>query len=351
MKSNPPVSGPRMSLINRRYVWKFIYFITVFLNFGISRSATCRLTTVGDLAVLNDTGSPVVAATINGQQVALAFDTGAGNSILWPGEVQRLGLTEESRGVDVHGVNGVALGGVAVVNALGIGSATAQDVPFMTAGRRFDGTIFNGVPFVGLIGQDFLSNYDIFFDLPDKKINLYVLRGCDSQFLQWTAGYEKVSVTYGWHESRTTMIRTKIDGNEVDALLDSGASSTLISRQSALESGISEEDLKHDQTGMGWGVEDKSAMTAIHKFRSLIVGSFHIENPTLNVGDVEESHLGSDFFRSAKIWIPRHSEVIYVQPVGVSAFERPDATFAHTRGQPRTDTVQLDPFANLLGQQ
>lgn len=66
----------------------------------------CKLITSGNMLVLNDWGSPVVRAAINGHPVALIVDTGAFSTTVGQSFVEPLGLNDTGATVLIHGVGG-----------------------------------------------------------------------------------------------------------------------------------------------------------------------------------------------------------------------------------------------------
>lgn len=275
----------------------------------------CRISTLGNLEVLNATGSPIVKATVNGHPVAFIVDTGAQISSIWPQEVDKLDLVSSFHTVRMRGTGGETFAGVAIADKLGMGSGTASDIPFVTVGNLFDGRMVNGLPVVGLFGADFLSSYDVVFDLPARRINLYVTHGCGESQPDWNGGFYKIGIDHGSQDRSKIQVHLKLDGHPMEAFLDSGAHRTLISLDDALAAGVKKADLLQDRRGVGIGIDDRKTVRYLHHFDSLDIGPFRIMHPVLNVGDTRDSLLGAEFLRRNRVWIPRRENWIFVQPV------------------------------------
>lgn len=275
----------------------------------------CRISTLGNLEVLNSVGSPIVKATVNGHPVAFIVDTGAQISSIWPQEVDKLDLKRTFNTLRMRGVGGETFAGVAIADKIGLGSGTASDIPFVTVGNLSDGRIVGGLPVIGLFGADFLKNYDVVFDLPNRRINLYVTNGCGESQPDWDGGYYKVTIDHGSRDPSKIEVHLKLDDHPMDAFLDSGASRTLISQDDALAAGVREADLLQDRKGLGYGIDDKKTVRYLHHFDSLDIGPFRIIHPVLNVGETRDSLLGAEFLRRNRVWIPRRENWIFVQPV------------------------------------
>jgi len=280
---------------------------------------SCKIETVGDLTVLNERGSPIVKATINDHPVALIVDSGAFVSNVWPSQLDKLDLQSAFSMVRMSGTGGQTMAGVATANTLGLGVATASNVQFSVAGTLFEGRMIGDLPVVGLFGAEFLSNFDVFFDLPDHRINLYHVSGCTADLAAWTAPYLKIPVDHDSRDNTKIILRLKLNGEPIDAFLDSGAQTTLIAQSDARSAGVHKSDLAQDRKSTGYGIDDEKQTRFVHRFDSLDIGSMHINHPTLVVGDTDHTLLGGDFLRHNRVWIPRYSSTIFVQHVRTNA--------------------------------
>lgn len=278
----------------------------------------CKVSSFGDLIVINDEESPVIEAEINGHKIALIVDTGAQGSILWPGEAKKLGLAANSERLYLRGSGGYTSAGTAVADTIHLGSAAATNVSFMTTGKTSATRVINGRPVVGLFGNDFLSNYDVVFNLPQHRMNLYTFSGCKEDYLLswsgWSGEFFKIRINHPRNDKRKTAVPVKINGHEFDAVLDSGAATTLISRDDALKAGISKSDLTNDQTIDVYGIDQTKRTGYLHRVNSLEVGPFIFNNPEILIQKTPTSLLGANFLRTHRVWIPRAPDYIYIQP-------------------------------------
>lgn len=287
---------------------------------------SCTIASVGDLDVLNDRGSPIVKATVNGHPVALIIDTGGLITSIWPQQVDKLGLEASSHQVHLRGVNGETTGTIVTAHALGLGSATASDVSFAAVGQLLDGRTIGGRPLVGLLGADFLANYDVAFDLPNHRVNLYDVRGCKGPIPHWSGASYKVATDHDNRDQTKIIVRVKLNGHPMDAILDSGAFQSLISAYDAQEAGVSKSDLVHDRKSTGIGIDDEKSARFQHQFDSLEVGPFRFNNPSLMVGETDHSLLGAEFLRHHRVWIPKARNEIFVQPATLLALDPTPST-------------------------
>jgi len=283
----------------------------------------CHIGTLGDLPVLNARSFPIVRASVNGHPAAFIIDTGARLSTIWPKEADKLNLDISFNQVRLHGTGGETMGGIATADTLSLGSATAKEVSFVTAGTLFDGHTIGDLPVIGLFGADFLSNYTVVLDLPDRRISLYQMRGCTNWRPGWKGRYYRIPVDHDPRDETKIVMRLRLNGHPVDAYLDSGSNATLIAREDARRAGIRKDDLRKDRTGVGFGIDDEKTTRYLHRFDSLDIGPFHYAHPSLAVGETDTSLLGADFLRHHRVWIPRDADWIYVQSVKPQSHAQP----------------------------
>lgn len=291
-----------------------------------AENGACTIASVGDMPVLNEQGSPIVKASINGHPVAFVVDTGSLITAIWPRQVDKLGLYSTFRQVRLRGVGGDTLGTIVTARTMGLGAATASDVSFVAVGRRMDGRAVNGIPIVGLLGGDFLSSYDVVFDLPNHQVNLYDVRGCKGLIPRWNGGFYSVPTHEDPNDPTKIIVRVKLNGHPMDAILDSGAQHTLIATDDARDAGVSTSDLARDRTGIGIGIDDEKLVRFMHRFERFQVGPFHFDHPVMPVSETDHSLLGAEFLRRHRVWIPRSRNEIFVQPTGPFTPIEPPAT-------------------------
>jgi hypothetical protein len=109
-----------------------------------------------------------------------------------------------------------------------------------------------GRPISGLLGRDFLSPFDLDLDLPGRRMTLYDVRGCDAWFLPWTTPYAAIPAATPM--GAALVVQVLVDGRPLRALIDSGASASLVTSPGIYRLGMTEELLARDPGGNGSGV-------------------------------------------------------------------------------------------------
>ncbi|MFT8808057.1 retroviral-like aspartic protease family protein [Gluconobacter sp.] len=274
----------------------------------------CKLFVSGDMPVLNDWGSPIVRASINGHPVALIVDTGAFSTTIGQSFIEPLGLRDTGASVYVRGVGGEDYGRVVTIDTLDMGSSKALNIAVAGVGK-FTGRIA-GLPIVGVFGRDFLGRYDTVVDMPGHRVRLVETEGCDTPTPGWTGRIHTVPVSHLYNGGHKTTVDIWLNGHATDAVLDTGAGTTLISRDAARAAGVTRAMLEKDPVTIGYGLTRDPVKNYRHHFETLQLGDIIFRDVVLRVGgDLPDTDalLGADVLKHYRIWIPREGSRMFVQ--------------------------------------
>ena len=283
---------------------------------------TCKVDRVVDLPLIPGLAVPAVEARLDGQKVVVLIDTGASTSIINSKAAERFNLRpgSESNRIALEGVGGSVFAPVVTVSNLMLGRGIARDLELPVAGDL--GDTIQGMPVLGLFGADFLSNYDVDLDAPGHHFAMYRLVACGSamQPLDDPA----FSVPFSVQDTRI-MLDVRLNGKPVTAVLDTGASITLISQVTALEAGVAQASLGADAVQHVHGIDENGLATQVHRFASLQVGAETMKNFHFAVArsDAADMLLGNEFLRYNHVWISYPLGRLYVHPVIPAALGHP----------------------------
>ncbi|HUB14268.1 MAG TPA: retropepsin-like aspartic protease [Acetobacteraceae bacterium] len=288
---------------------------------GVARAA-CEIQERATAPFALDRGSLTVPLQIDGNPATFVLDTGAERSMVTPGAVRRLDLTlDQWVGTTMHGVGGVVehpnadprsltLGGLALrrQTVTHDTSLTVGDLPRMRSGAPVD----------GLLGRDFLSLFDLLLDMPGRRLVLYAVHDCSGRFLPWSFPYDAVQATTPM--THALVLPFTLDDRQLTALLDSGASTSMITLSGMIRLGLSPAMLAHDQAAALHGVGRQAPEMHQHRFDRLQVGGEAMRQPLLWVAPVRvvpfvDGLLGADWLDAQRlVWISFATSQVFFVP-------------------------------------
>jgi predicted aspartyl protease len=171
-------------------------------------------------------GRPMITAMINDKPVALLVDTGGGLSSLTKRAVRELNLpTSESR-IRLTNIAGSSENLEARLPSIVLGSLRLEGPYFMVLPGPEDGGSEIGT-FGGLLGSEMLRNVDFDFDFAANKVNLISQDHCTGNVVYWPASTVAI-VPFTFSAQGHITFRMELDGRRVNAMLDTGASNTVL---------------------------------------------------------------------------------------------------------------------------
>jgi hypothetical protein len=255
---------------------------------------------------------------VNGITATFILDTGAERSVVTGEAVQRLGLArDEWVGTTMGGVGGVDRRPNADPRSLSLGG-----IPLVRRTLSHDHSLTVGVlPGVrdttvdGLLGRDYLALFDLDLDVPARRLTLYQVNDCAGRFLPWTSTYTSIPVTIPPGEA--VILPVVIDGKPLRAMLDTGATSSLIAAPGMFKLGLNPENMIADLTGQISGLGPRTIITHRHRFGALTVGNQTIASPSLWVEPIRltpivDMLLGADWLAGRRIWISFTTRQLFV---------------------------------------
>jgi len=257
-----------------------------------------------------------VPVGINGQATALLLDTGAEKSFLTEATVERLRLPRDARfNTAIIGMGGGSARVDASVDHMQIGGASLPvdriSVNSLDGRMRFD----------GLIGLDLLRDFDLDLDTPQRMLTLYRVRSCERADPPWDVPalpIAGISTTTRWLK-----LPFEIDGVVGSAVLDTGATGTMINPRLARRLGLTEEAMANDRSLQLAVAAGEATPARVHRFRTLRIGPATIhdvalvvltkEPPTLGGGrNFGDGVIGMDFVGTRRVWFSFGTDRLFV---------------------------------------
>jgi predicted aspartyl protease len=260
-----------------------------------------------------ETFSTVILAPVlvNGVQGTFILDTGATQTVVTPDAVARFHLAlDEWAATTMRGVGGIErrrnanprsieLGGIALQRRSLARDSTLRVATLarsVVEGRRID----------GLLGRDFLSAFDLDLNLSRQTLELYDVQDCTGRFLPWKEPYLSVPVENPAESA--LVVPVELDGVALRALLDSGASRTMVAAPGMARLGLDMQRLRGDRSQIVSGIGSHTVTMWQHRFGGLRIGGETFANPTFLVAPIElrpisDMLLGADWLIGRRVWI------------------------------------------------
>ena len=274
-----------------------------------------------------------VDGAINGKKIGIVLDTGAYASLLFRASAKRLGLDlKVARGERAYGAVGETQVYTALVDEFKLGEAAVRSLNVYVTGEDDRGEGFDL-----LLGQDFLTHFDIEFDLASDKVRLWQPKDCgDRSLAYWTKDVVgEVPLEPTTDTQRNIAFTARLNGKPVHAILSSGASTTIVNKHDAEAVGAVSAEAKVGASGPGANAVDGW----VGKFASFAIGNEEIPDVEIRVGDTYQSAtyiglghvslslyyaqpmlLGADFLRAHRTYVSHAQRKMYFTYTGGPVF-------------------------------
>ncbi|MCG2583402.1 retroviral-like aspartic protease family protein [Massilia sp. TS11] len=289
---------------------------------------SCKFIKVGEAELRYTTPSLQVTidGSINGQKVPMLFDTGASLTSIFGGYARRLDLPTQQTDEVHQGVGGSARIQSAAVKSFAVGSSRpAQN-------RRYRVLDDFGAPpwLAAIVGRDWMFQADLELDLGKKHVNFFLPRDCgDAHLAYWDAQAQVLPIEGDFNLYKAPLITVQVNGVPVQAMIDSGATATVISSAAGRRAGLTPDMPGARPNGRAVGIGDASVANMLVPVRSFEVGSERIEDVKINLGELSMSNgvnrvemlLGADFLRAHRVLISGVQRKVYLSYTGGEPFQ------------------------------
>ena len=277
---------------------------------AVDTPEACRLTRVAAVPIRMAGAIPLLEVAINGRPAQLMLDTGADGTVVSAEAFHRLGLDLDfARTAYVTGLGAQMVNWLSKPAAIKLGELALAPEPLpvtsfawaMAPSDRPD----------GLLGGSVLASFDLDVDEPGGMLTLYEKRRCPGG----AAPFEGVTIPAQGLGAVKLTIPITLDGRELAAEVDTGASRSLMDTARA---GLSDSALAADRAGRVASADPVGARVHVHRFGRLQVGTDVVDEPIFWVGalrhDGADALLGSDFWRTRRLWVSYGSRTVTIGP-------------------------------------
>jgi predicted aspartyl protease len=284
-----------------------------------------------DLAPPDGANVAIVNASVDGQTAPFIVDTGGTFSALTYKASQDMGMRYDNIPRDMlFMANGSDVKYVAYVKNLVLGKLTASHFPFIILPSDWTKGGASGT-----LAPDILANYDIEFDFAKNKMNIISPDHCQGQVVYWTkTAY--VALPLRLNKLRQISLTANVDGTDLEAKVDTGASLTYIRADEA------EAILGRTLKASDRVPEDQAPAGFVGyrvPFKTLTIGGIAVQNPDILVltdklvdlqpnGELHNDYrnfaqmppllIGMSLLRKLHLYIAYKEEKLYVTGAGAN---------------------------------
>ncbi|HLF82969.1 MAG TPA: aspartyl protease family protein [Blastocatellia bacterium] len=266
---------------------------------------------------------PYVRVKLNGRDSIFVIDTGSGFTVISKDAAKRFGVTEIARGGKSQGVGGSGKFQIVygLIRSLQIGEAKVRMIPCFV--RPFHGDRDRPAEerADGFIGLSVLSHFLTELDYKGARMRL---DRSDNRSAPLPAVPGVTLVPFRTTQNGLISVETEFDGNPfVNAILDSGASSTVISEAAVERLNLGDQIIKGQTTSVigAAGITENVRMLFIRNCRVADQLQSNLRALVLDFGAINETSgfeqsgiLGGDFLRHFRLTIDFNRALLALQP-------------------------------------
>jgi tetratricopeptide (TPR) repeat protein len=270
---------------------------------------------------------PYVKLKINGRDATFVIDTGSGFTVISKDAAKRFGVSEIARGGKSQGVGGDGKFPIiyGLIRSLQIGEAKLKAVPCFI--RPFHGVKdkTGEMRSDGFIGLSVLAHFLTELDYKDSVMRLNrQTEETVARTVPLRASVDETVIPFRTTQNGLISIETELDGNHrINAILDSGASSTVIS-VAAVERLKMRDQIIKGQTARvigAAGISDNVELLFIRNCRVAGMSQNNMRALVLDFGAINETSgfeqsgiLGGDFLRHYRVTIDFSRAQVTLKP-------------------------------------
>ena len=275
---------------------------------------SCRAEKVAELPARLVHGQLVVPVQLNGKPLDFLVDTGSEGSMVTPEAADRLGLARNPRRTTIiHGTGGSMISANADVRRFEVGAIALTDQS--VAVGPVPSSENSGV--AGLLGTDWLADFDVDLDVPHRRLALWRVQGCGERFDPLQGRHFALPLIRT--RRGRVLVPIKVDQTGLFAYLDSGAVATIVTAAAAERLGVTDAALAKDPGGIGLGVDMRRLGFRWHRFAEVAIGPERFRNITLPVSAVQVqvagALLGADYLAHHRVWVSLAAQRVLIEPI------------------------------------
>jgi len=170
----------------------------------------------------------LIPVSINGIPKLFLLDTGGDVSQISGRVATELGLTQHDANIKMLDLYGHASSKYVRIEKLGVGRLTGEDINLAV---QPDPNFGVGTRFVGIFAPDLMGRYDTEIDFGTYKMNYFSPDHCPGHVVYWP--HNALAVLPFTFHKRHIRFTVKVDGKDLTAEMDTGATNTVMHAEAA----------------------------------------------------------------------------------------------------------------------
>lgn len=272
--------------------------------------------------------APAVDGIIDGTPATMLVDTGAFDTVLTMTGVARRGLGLHMTGRIAEGFGGMSRIYSTRLQEFVIGPVKSRRS--VNLGVIYEMTSPPG--YDAIVGAPFLLQADLEVDLRARQLRFFRPQNCANVALHvWQEPTISVPFARSFADaSPNPHFVVKIDGQEMDALIDTGAHRSLMTKRAAKRLGIDVDGPGATRLPDGGGVGSERTANWAAMVKTVEIGDEIIRDTEMRIVESQGSesadlYLGQDFLRSHRVLFAMSQRKVYIAYLGGDVFTRGNA--------------------------
>jgi hypothetical protein len=279
-------------------------------------AAPCPVVQRAEVQLHWDGSGWLVPVTIDGVDAPFLLDTGAERSMIFQTAAAALGVPRDQwASTTTEGIGGIVNLPNADPRSLALGGLplrrhTIAADNTLTVAQSDSRTIS------GLLGQDFLSPYDVEIDGPRNVMRLFSAGAClQASSLPWTEPREAIRARRLFRN--ILVIPVVVDGRVLQAEIDSGAGASAVTAPGVFKLGLTNAATRGDLARQASGIGGGRVPMRLHRFARVEVGGQQFDGQALWLGQIHlirsvDLLLGADWLRDRRVWLSFATDTVFV---------------------------------------
>lgn len=271
--------------------------------------------------LLTNSGSPIIPATFNATSGLSYVSVTQGRMGVYAGSPYDFPVESTIR---IQTIAGTGKTYTTVLNELRISNGTAQGIPAVMEG--IGRPQINDQPVLGIIGYDILSNYNVLFDFPARRMVLFLTTDTPecTPNANWLGADAMGTPLLPDTTRRLTGITVQIGEHPVRMEIEPGADMSSLTRKIARTIGLSGAILHQD---MNVRTNAGRILTGHrHHFDNVTIGAWRDLPLDVNIEKTTYNVLGMNFLRRRRILLAFPQGMLFMTPQQAMPDDRGQAT-------------------------